>query len=167
MKDKHLTSFPLGETMDTQKQKISKSWRFRGFDFVWTLIGRGGGITCGDPLGECQMNINQGFAALTFFVCANPSLKWGTWFGLAQQKALRNAGPLFYIICRGGGIRTPGSLRISGFQDRCNKPLYHSSGWAFSKFRDANVDFLLIPAKSNTTWGIIFCVISNERSGVI
>jgi len=26
---------------------------------------------------------------------------------------------------------------------------------------------LLIPAKSNTTWGIIFCVISNERSGVI
>ena len=27
----------------------------------------------------------------------------------------------------GSGIRTHGSLRISGFQDRCNKPLYHPS----------------------------------------
>ncbi len=28
----------------------------------------------------------------------------------------------------GSGIRTHGSLRISGFQDRCNQPLYHPSG---------------------------------------
>ena len=26
-----------------------------------------------------------------------------------------------------GGIRTPGTLRFVGFQDRCNKPLYHLS----------------------------------------
>ncbi len=27
----------------------------------------------------------------------------------------------------GGGIRTHGDFRLSGFQDRCNKPLYHPS----------------------------------------
>lgn len=27
----------------------------------------------------------------------------------------------------GGGIRTHGPLRVSGFQDRCNRPLYHPS----------------------------------------
>jgi putative SOS response-associated peptidase YedK len=31
----------------------------------------------------------------------------------------------------GSGIRTHGSFRISGFQDRCNKPLYHPSSFSF------------------------------------
>ena len=32
-------------------------------------------------------------------------------------------------VAEGGerGIRTPGTLRYGGFQDRCNRPLYHLS----------------------------------------
>ncbi len=30
-------------------------------------------------------------------------------------------------FCRGGGIRTPGTLRFNGFQDRRIRPLCHSS----------------------------------------
>ena len=30
-------------------------------------------------------------------------------------------------LCRGGGIRTPGTLRYAGFQDQCIRPLCHSS----------------------------------------
>ena len=33
-----------------------------------------------------------------------------------------------------GGIRTPGASQHGGFQDRCNRPLYHLSlKWLFSK----------------------------------
>lgn len=31
------------------------------------------------------------------------------------------------VISRGGGIRTPGTLRFNGFQDRRIRPLCHSS----------------------------------------
>ncbi len=31
------------------------------------------------------------------------------------------------FACRGGGIRTPGTLRYNGFQDRRIRPLCHSS----------------------------------------
>ncbi len=31
------------------------------------------------------------------------------------------------MLCRGGGIRTPGTLRFNGFQDRRIRPLCHSS----------------------------------------
>ena len=31
------------------------------------------------------------------------------------------------IICGERGIRTPGTSRYGGFQDRCNRPLYHLS----------------------------------------
>jgi hypothetical protein len=32
------------------------------------------------------------------------------------------------LFSRGGGIRTPGPVTVSGFQDRRNRPLCHSSG---------------------------------------
>ena len=31
------------------------------------------------------------------------------------------------LFCRGGGIRTPGTSRYNGFQDRRDRPLCHSS----------------------------------------
>ena len=31
------------------------------------------------------------------------------------------------LICGERGIRTPGTSRYDGFQDRCNRPLYHLS----------------------------------------
>ncbi len=33
-----------------------------------------------------------------------------------------------WVVGGGGGIRTPGPLRVGGFQDRCLKPLGHPSG---------------------------------------
>ena len=32
-----------------------------------------------------------------------------------------------YSFCGKRGIRTPGASRLAGFQDRCNRPLYHLS----------------------------------------
>ncbi len=42
-----------------------------------------------------------------------------------KQKSSRYAN----FLCVGGerGIRTPGTSRYGGFQDRCNRPLYHLS----------------------------------------
>ena len=35
---------------------------------------------------------------------------------------------MFITLCGGqGGIRTPGASQHGGFQDRCNRPLYHLS----------------------------------------
>ena len=31
------------------------------------------------------------------------------------------------FLCGKGGIRTPGASQHGGFQDRCNRPLYHLS----------------------------------------
>ena len=31
------------------------------------------------------------------------------------------------LLCGKGGIRTPGASQHGGFQDRCNRPLYHLS----------------------------------------
>ena len=39
----------------------------------------------------------------------------------------RIAGHLYPKSGGGGGIRTRGTFPFSGFQDRCNKPLYHPS----------------------------------------
>ena len=33
----------------------------------------------------------------------------------------------FLCCCGERGIRTPGTSRYDGFQDRCNRPLYHLS----------------------------------------
>lgn len=35
--------------------------------------------------------------------------------------------PCVKTLCGKGGIRTPGTLQYGGFQDRCNRPLYHLS----------------------------------------
>ena len=34
---------------------------------------------------------------------------------------------IFSIYCGERGIRTPGASQHGGFQDRCNRPLYHLS----------------------------------------
>ncbi len=34
---------------------------------------------------------------------------------------------IFKVYCGERGIRTPGTLRYAGFQDRCIRPLYHLS----------------------------------------
>ena len=34
---------------------------------------------------------------------------------------------IFKVYCGERGIRTPGTSRYGGFQDRCNRPLYHLS----------------------------------------
>ena len=33
----------------------------------------------------------------------------------------------YSLLCGKGGIRTPGASQHGGFQDRCNRPLYHLS----------------------------------------
>ena len=50
------------------------------------------------------------------------------------------------------GIRTPGTSRYDGFQDRCNRPLYHLSftiacAMALWSKRGANVELLMDMAK--------------------
>ncbi len=40
--------------------------------------------------------------------------------------------PLVFV-CGKGGIRTPGTSRYGGFQDRCNRPLYHLSKGCFQE----------------------------------
>ncbi len=32
-----------------------------------------------------------------------------------------------FVLCREGGIRTPGPVTVNGFQDRRNRPLCHLS----------------------------------------
>ena len=34
---------------------------------------------------------------------------------------------IFSVVCGERGIRTPGASQHDGFQDRCNRPLYHLS----------------------------------------
>ena len=34
---------------------------------------------------------------------------------------------IYTLICGERGIRTPGASQHGGFQDRCNRPLYHLS----------------------------------------
>ena len=34
---------------------------------------------------------------------------------------------IYRTMCGERGIRTPGTSRYDGFQDRCNRPLYHLS----------------------------------------
>ena len=54
-----------------------------------------------------------------------------------EPKVLISTLPPFRIRQTGGegGIRTPGTLRLSGFQDRRNRPLCHLSGCRLPRFR--------------------------------
>ena len=52
-------------------------------------------------------------------------------FGLWRDKEVKPCGFVRHFLPKNGGereIRTPGCLRIGGFQDRCLKPLDHLSG---------------------------------------
>ena len=48
---------------------------------------------------------------------------------IKQRNTKKSAtNKLFIALCGGkGGIRTPGASQHGGFQDRCNRPLYHLS----------------------------------------
>ena len=43
------------------------------------------------------------------------------------QKRKKRATLVTRFLCGKGGIRTPGASQHGGFQDRCNRPLYHLS----------------------------------------
>ena len=53
-----------------------------------------------------------------------------------NEKSQANA---WLFECRGGGIRTPGTSRFNGFQDRRDRPLCHSS-MKLSRFQDRRPD---------------------------
>ena len=41
---------------------------------------------------------------------------------------------MLHYISGERGIRTPGTSRYDGFQDRCNRPLYHlSNNWMLNR----------------------------------
>lgn len=44
-----------------------------------------------------------------------------------DKKKIPENHSIFRNLCGKGGIRTPGTLRYAGFQDRCIRPLYHLS----------------------------------------
>ena len=44
------------------------------------------------------------------------------------NKGCKSRNSLIYtLVCGERGIRTPGASQHDGFQDRCNRPLYHLS----------------------------------------
>jgi hypothetical protein len=55
------------------------------------------------------------------------------WLGLQPNKKTRSFDRAFWSLCGGRGIRTPGTLRYNGFQDRRIRPLCHSSGREINK----------------------------------
>ena len=62
------------------------------------------------------------------------------------KKGCKSRNYLIYTLCCGeGGIRTPGSSQINGFQDRRNRPLCHLS----FRFGIANVGIIFFYAKIN------------------
>ena len=55
------------------------------------------------------------------------------------------------VFCGEGGIRTPGPVKVNGFQDRRNRPLCHLSGrFRFSVKAIAKLGVLL---ESQKLWG--------------
>ncbi len=58
---------------------------------------------------------------LLFKKMASPNF-WGVKNGVNHYRCL-----IYTIYCGERGIRTPGTSRYGGFQDRCNRPLYHLS----------------------------------------
>ena len=47
---------------------------------------------------------------------------------LGCNKGCKSHNLLIYtLVCGERGIRTPGASQHGGFQDRCNRPLYHLS----------------------------------------
>ena len=46
----------------------------------------------------------------------------------SQPQTKKRQTVAWRLVCGERGIRTPGTFRYGGFQDRCNRPLYHLSG---------------------------------------
>ena len=60
----------------------------------------------------------------------------GVIFRKGRKKRCKSRNYLIYTcICGERGIRTPGTSRYGGFQDRCNRPLYHLSSGVISELR--------------------------------
>ena len=83
---------------------------------------------------------------------------WVQIFGHKKTSNLR-----YSFFCGKGGIRTPGASQHGGFQDRCNRPLYHLSS-AFSRGlllkSDAKVDSFFESCK----WIDVFFVIKGKNT---
>ena len=54
------------------------------------------------------------------------SIELQPWIRLIKKKSPVNLA-IYRTLCGERGIRTPGTSRYDGFQDRCNRPLYHLS----------------------------------------
>ena len=54
------------------------------------------------------------------------SIELQPWIRLIKKKSPVNR-KIYRTLCGERGIRTPGTSRYDGFQDRCNRPLYHLS----------------------------------------
>ena len=53
---------------------------------------------------------------------------------LGCNKGCKSRNSLIYtLVCGERGIRTPGTSQCGGFQDRCNRPLYHLSNLSYDR----------------------------------
>ena len=107
---------------------------------------------------DCKLLCDKGLAKemLSREIC---SLAWllpfpcnagkSVWRMVLKQKKLPRNSATF--PCLGGerGIRTPGASQHGGFQDRCNRPLYHLSlGDVLPEFQVEDVFRFEIECKS-------------------
>ena len=74
------------------------------------------------------------------------------------KKGCKSRNYLIYTLyCGERGIRTPGTSRYDGFQDRCNRPLYHLSlRKNLSALDERNGGFCFVGAK------IGFCFLTGK-----
>jgi hypothetical protein len=91
---------------------------------------RGPGTNCKSHYSLCSQWL---------FISVRSSLKQA-WIGLSRNKNPHVLHAGFYNLCGGRGIRTPGTLRYNGFQDRRIRPLCHSSGREISKNLECGVE---------------------------
>ena len=74
-----------------------------------------------------------------------------------KRSNLLIANLLERLFCGERGIRTPGTSRYDGFQDRCNRPLYHLSlRKNLSALDERNGGFCFVGAK------IGFCFLTGK-----
>ena len=61
------------------------------------------------------------------------------------NKGCKSHNSLIYtLVCGERGIRTPGASQHGGFQDRCNRPLYHLS---IGDYHFALLEQVVVPLK--------------------
>ena len=61
------------------------------------------------------------------------SIELQPWIRLIKKKSPVNR-KIYRTLCGERGIRTPGTSRYDGFQDRCNRPLYHLSKFGLDDY---------------------------------